>query len=115
MEKAHTTLRLAEAPEQAREKQLPLDARMLSSLIIKLKVEQAATAAPTDAHARLSELTRSASIKALLGAATTLANELGIPGESALRHIVSDVLELNNLWNQVLLKEGVARLTSQYH
>jgi hypothetical protein len=50
-----------------------------------------------------------------LAAAVSLAGIQNIPEESALRQIVSDIFELNCLWNQVLLKEGVARLTSQYH
>ncbi len=115
MDNARTTLKLAEAPEEsASQTQIALDARVLSSLLIKLKVEDKNNS-PQDAHARLAELTRSQSIGCLLKAAGDYSEQEKIPPETALRQIVADIFELDTLWNQVLLQEGVARLTSQYH
>ena len=114
IENDRPNLKLAEAPAESGEAVGLLDARILSSLLIKLKVEETKPI-PRDAHVRLAELTRSPSIQTLLSAASELAAEQNVPGETALRQIVSDILELDSLWNQVLLKEGVARLTSQYH
>src|SRR4051812_21547990 len=115
MENTRSTLKLAETPgEPVAETRSKLDARVLSSILIQLKVE-ADVAPARDAHARLAELTRAASIQSLLTAATNLAEQQNLPEETALRQIVADIFELNSLWNQVLLEEGVARLTSQYH
>lgn len=116
MDNTRPNLRLADdAPEAKDARATALDARVLSSLLIKLSIEKSAPEAPRDAHTRLAELTRSPAIQAVLDAASSLAEKQGIPGEAALRHMVSDILEMNDLWKHVLLKEGVTRLTSQYH
>lgn len=115
MDNARPSLKLADSlTETSETPPATLDARVLSSLLIKLKVESA-PAAPRDAHTRLAELTRSATIQSLLAAAGNLAAQQNIPAESALAQMIADLFELDRLWNQVLLKEGVARLTSQYH
>lgn len=99
-----------------REKKETLDPRVLSSLIVRLKAERdPLPAGNRDSHARLAELMRSSSVASLLSAAGELAERQQVQPEAALRQILLDLKEMDELWNQVLLQEGVARLTSQYH
>ncbi|NUM88847.1 MAG: hypothetical protein HUU37_06565 [Bdellovibrionales bacterium] len=92
-----------------------LDPRVLSSWIVRLKAEREPTPPARDSHARLAELMRSPSVAALLDAAQNLAERQQVQAEAALRQILLDLKEMDELWSHVLLKEGIARLTSQYH
>lgn len=105
---------LQSIPSEGEQKNV-LDPRVLSSLIVRLKADYEPAPAPRDSHARLAELMRSPSVAALLDAAGRLAHRQQLQPEAALRQILLDLKEMDELWSHVLLKEGVARLTSQFH
>ncbi len=94
-----------------------LDPRVLSSVLISLKLSQTQEEAPPidDPHSRLLELMHSGPVKALLDTAALFARREGIPAQVALQQIVSNMQEIDRLWNLVLMKEGLSRLSSQYH
>ncbi len=94
-----------------------LDPRVLSSVLISLKLSQTQDdAVPVeDPHSRLLELMHSGPVKALLDTAALFARRQGIPAHEALQQIVSQMQEIDKLWNLVLMKEGLSRLSSQYH
>lgn len=106
----------AEAEEQSSE---TLDPRVLSSVLISLKLsqtqEEQQPVPVDDPHSRLLELMHSHPVKALLDTATLFARRQGLPPHEALRQIVSHMQEIDKLWNLVLMKEGLSRLSSQYH
>jgi len=104
----------AEAEEESSE---TLDPRVLSSVLISLKLSQTQEEAPTidDPHSRLLELMHSAPVKALLDTAALYSRRQGIPPQEALQQVVSHMQEIDKLWNLVLMKEGLSRLSSQYH
>lgn len=103
------------AEEQANEE--TLDPRVLSSVLISLKLSQTQEDPQTvdDPHARLLELMHSGPVKALLDTAALFARREGIAPHAALRQVVSSMQEIDKLWNLVLMKEGLSRLSSQYH
>lgn len=94
-----------------------LDPRVLSSVLISLKLSQTQDEPPSvdDPHSRLLELMHSGPVKALLDTAALFARRQGIPPHEALQQIVSQMQEIDKLWNLVLMKEGLSRLSSQYH
>jgi hypothetical protein len=103
-----------EAEEESSEN---LDPRVLSSVLISLKLSQTKeeVGVVEDPHSRLLELMHSAPVKALLDTAALHARRQGIPAHEALQQIVSHMQEIDKLWNLVLMKEGLSRLSSQYH
>lgn len=95
-----------------------LDPRVLSSVLVNVKLAQNAQDEQPriqDPHTRLLELMHSSPVSALLDTATVFAKRQGIAPHEALQQIVMNLQEIDKLWNQVLLKEGLARLSSQYH
>ena len=93
-----------------------LDPRVLSSVILSLKMpEENKSATSVDAHERLYELMHSPAVRSILEAACKHSKEQGIDAVESLHQIVGAFLEMNKLWDQVLLKEGLAHLSSQYH
>lgn len=93
-----------------------LDPRVLSSVLVNVKMAPASPEeAGKDPHARLLELTHSSPVSALLDAAAVFAKRQGIAPNEALQQIITNLQEIDRLWSQVLLKEGLARLSSQYH
>jgi hypothetical protein len=92
-----------------------LDPRVLSSVIIASKIQQDDPTQGKDPHERLAELMHSGPINALLSAAESFAQSAGLSPEDGLRQIVSCFRDVDQLWSQVLIKEGLARLSSQYH
>lgn len=94
-----------------------LDPRVLSSVLISLKLSQTQEEVPVvdDPHSRLLELMHSHPVKALLDTAALYAQRQGLPPHEALQQIVSHMQEIDKLWNLVLMKEGLSRLSSQYH
>jgi hypothetical protein len=94
-----------------------LDPRVLSSVLVNVKLAQAnqEDSALKDPHTRLLELTHSSPISALLDAAAIHSKRQGIAPHEGLQQIIMDLQEIDKLWTQVLLKEGLARLSSQYH
>ena len=93
-----------------------LDPRVLSSVLVNVKMAgTSADEATKDPHARLLELTHSSPVGALLDAAAVFAKRQGIAPNEALQQIIMNLQEIDRLWSQVLLKEGLARLSSQYH
>jgi hypothetical protein len=54
-------------------------------------------------------------VKALLDTAVLYAQRHGLPPHEALQQILANLQEIDKLWNMVLMKEGLARLSSQYH
>lgn len=94
-----------------------LDPRVLSSVLISLKLSQTQEDSPPvdDPHSRLLELMHSHPVKALLDTAALYARRQGLPPHEALQQIVSHMQEIDKLWNLVLMKEGLSRLSSQYH
>jgi len=95
-----------------------LDPRVLSSVLISLKLAQTQEEqAPSreDPHSRLLELMHSSPVKALLDTAALFAQRQGLAPHEALQQILASLQEIDKLWNTVLMKEGLARLSSQYH
>ncbi|MGZ3693117.1 MAG: hypothetical protein ACXWQO_02780 [Bdellovibrionota bacterium] len=94
-----------------------LDPRVLSSVLVNVKLAQTSQdeSNPQDPHTRLLELTHSSPISALLDSAAIFAKRQNIAPHEALQQIIVNLQEIDKLWNQVLLKEGLARLSSQYH
>jgi hypothetical protein len=95
-----------------------LDPRVLSSVLISLKLSQSQeepSAQREDPHDRLLELMHSSPVKALLDTAALFAQRQGLPPHEALQQIMRSLQEIDKLWNTVLMKEGLARLSSQYH
>ena len=94
-----------------------LDPRVLSSVMISVKMSQIAADpnASADPHTRLLELMQSDGIKALMSAAMLHAQRSGIAPHIALQQIVLSLKEIDDLWTKVLLKEGLAVLSAQYH
>ncbi len=110
----------AEEPAQAQEKksQIALDPRVLSSVLVSVKLAQFQDEGGNhskDSHARLLELMHSSPMRALLDAAVLFAERQGLEPHEALQQMVMNLQEIDKLWNQVLLKEGLAHLSSQYH
>ena len=104
------------AEEQANEE--TLDPRVLSSVLISLKLSQTqedGSSVVDDPHARLLELMHSGPVQALLDTAALFARREGMAPHAALRQVVSSMQEIDRLWNLVLMKEGPSRLSSQYH
>ncbi len=111
---------MAVAPEEDAEKESneTLDPRVLSSVLISLKLAQTQedpAARGSDPHARLLELMHSSPVKALLDTAALFAQRQGMAPHEALQQILGSLQEIDKLWNMVLMKEGLARLSSQYH
>ena len=95
-----------------------LDPRVLSSVLISLKLAQAQeeqNAGREDPHSRLLELMHSGPVKALLDTAALFAQRQGLAPHEALQQILESLQEIDKLWNMVLMKEGLARLSSQFH
>jgi hypothetical protein len=94
-----------------------LDPRVLSSVLISLKLAQQEEQNPSreDPHSRLLELMHSSPVKALLDTAALFAQRQGLAPHEALQQILASLQEIDKLWNTVLMKEGLARLSSQYH
>lgn len=94
-----------------------LDPRILSSVLVSVKLmpNQEEAVADEDAHTKLLNLMHASPVKALLDAAQLLSNREGIAPHEALQQIVISLREIDVLWTRVLLKEGLARLGSQYH
>jgi hypothetical protein len=95
-----------------------LDPRALSSVLVSLKMgpyssEEGVSA--SDPQKKLLDCIHSPAIGALLDAAQRFAQERAIPSEEALRQIVLSLQEADRLWSQVLVREGMQRLSSQYH
>jgi hypothetical protein len=94
----------------------PLDPRVLSSVLISVKLAQAnEESSGGDPHARLLELMHSSPIRALLDSAQLFAQREGIAAQDGLQQLVLSLQEIDRLWNKVLIKEGLNRLSSQYH
>ena len=101
---------------EAEEIQETIDARVFSSVLVSTKIQQPEESWYTkDPHARLVELMKSAPINALLQASESLATKANITHQEALQQIIMSFKEVDYLWSQVLLKEGLAHLSSQYH
>jgi len=93
----------------------PLDPRILSSVLVSVKLSPLTEDPSKDPHARLLELMHSPAVRALLDSAQGLAQREGIGPQVALQQIILNLKEIDHLWGQVLLKEGLARLSSQFH
>jgi len=103
-------------PEQTSSNNGPLDPRVLSSVLISVKLAQAQEESTGgDPHARLLELMHSSPIRALLDSALLFAQREGISAQDGLQQLVISLQEIDRLWNKVLIKEGLNRLSSQYH
>lgn len=63
-----------------------------------------------DLEARLAQLLKSPEIRALNRAARDLAQRTGVPEAKATRMILESLKELNSIWDQILLSEGVEQL-----
>ncbi len=91
-----------------------LDPRVLSSILVSVKLAAQGDESK-DPHGRLLELMHSSPVRALLDSATLLAQREGVSPQDALQQIVTNLKEIDQLWSNVLLKEGLARLSSQFH
>lgn len=93
-----------------------LDPRVLSSVLVSVKMASfQAEHGDGDPQERLLDLMHSPEMRALLDSAQLYAERQGVPAHEGLAQIVTTLQEIDKLWNQVLLKEGLARLNSQYH
>jgi hypothetical protein len=94
-----------------------LDPRVLSSVLVSVKLAQFQQEESTakDPHTRLLELMHSAPVRAILDSALLHSQREGIAPHEALQQIIINLQEIDRLWNQVLLKEGLSHLASQYH
>ena len=93
-----------------------LDPRVLSSVLVSVKMASfQAEHGDIDPQERLLDLMHSPEMRALLDSAQLYAERQGVPAHEGLTQIVTTLQEIDKLWNQVLLKEGLARLNSQYH
>lgn len=102
--------------EENLDSQESLDPRVLSSVLVSVKLAQIQEEPSTkDPHTRLLELMHSPPIRALLDAAVLFGKREAIPPAEGLQQMVLSLQEIDKLWNQVLLKEGLAHLSSQYH
>lgn len=98
-------------------RQETLDPRVLSSVMISVKMSQMQEPENSgqDPHARLLELMHSDGVKALMDAALLHSQRVGVAPHAALQQIVTSLKEIDDLWTKVLLKEGLNHLSSQYH
>jgi hypothetical protein len=102
--------------EEISENEETLDPRVLSSVLVSVKLAQIQEENNVkDPHTRLLELMHSPPIRALLDSATLFGKREAIPAVEGLQQMVLSLQEIDKLWNQVLLKEGLAHLSSQYH
>lgn len=93
-----------------------LDPRVLSSVLVSVKLAQFEAQPPEgDPQERLLDLMHSPEMRALLDSAQLLAERQGMPAHEGLTQIVTTLQEIDKLWSQVLLKEGLAQLNSSYH
>lgn len=94
-----------------------LDPRALSSVLISVKMiqSQEEPSSNKDPHSRLLELMHGMPVRALLDSAMLLSKRQGIPPHESLQQMILQLQEIDKLWNQVLMKEGLARLSSQFH
>jgi hypothetical protein len=105
-----------EEENNEQEKEEYLDPRVLSSVLVSVKLSQIQEEhVDKDPHSRLLELMHSPPVRALLDAAVIYAKREAIPAHEGLQQMVLNLQSIDKLWNQVLLKEGLARLSSQYH
>lgn len=81
--------------------------QLLSSVFAAAQIEES-----SDAYLQVIKLLNSKPMQTVLQAASALAEKEKISQEEALKQIVHTFNELNNLWNQVLCKEGLKRLQS---
>ena len=101
---------------QAEQKQEAiLDPKVFSSLLISCKMQGEENSHHKDPHARLLELMHSSPVHTILQASQKLAQDESISAQDALQQIILSFKEIDQLWNQVLMSEGLARLSSQYH
>jgi hypothetical protein len=118
IETLQRTVMAVEADEESENSSETLDPRVLSSVLISLKLAQSQeepALCREDPHSRLLELMHSSPVKALLDTAALFAQRQGLAPHEALQQILSSLQEIDKLWNTVLMKEGLARLSSQYH
>lgn len=104
------------AEEESQNNPNVLDPRVLSSVLISVKLAQTQEEnSAGDPHSRLLELMHSSPIRALLDSAVLFAQREGIAPQEGLQQMVLSLQEIDRLWNKVLIKEGLNRLSSQYH
>lgn len=94
----------------------PLDPRVLSSVLVSVKMAQFKEEhSLRDPQDRLLELMHSPAVRALLDSAQIHARREAISPIDGLQQVITTLHEIDRLWNEVLLKEGLARLSAQYH
>ena len=88
-----------------------LDPRVLSSVLVSVKMAKPDPERATeDPQERLLRLMHSPEIRALLDAALLYARRDRLPPYEGLTRLVTSLQEIDRLWTDVLLKEGLARL-----
>lgn len=108
--------RSALSADEENERAEPLDPRVLSSVLVSVKMAQfQEESSHRDPQERLLELMHSPAVRALLDAAQAYGQRRGVTALEGLQEIVTNFQQIDQLWNQVLMKEGLARLSSQYH
>ena len=103
------------AVEAEENKSNHLDQKIFSSVLISTKLQTEDVNRHGDPHARLVELMNGSAVQALLQAAEIFADKTGLHGQEALQQMILNFKEIDYLWERVLLKEGLARLSSQLH
>ena len=90
-----------------------LDPRVLSSVLVSVKMaarQQPAPAPGADPQERLLKLMHSPEIRALLDAGQIYVRRERIPAYEGLTRLVTTLQAIDQLWTDLLLKEGLARL-----
>lgn len=82
--------------------------KILSSALVTRK---AGTRSKEDLERRLAQLMKSPPVRALMQAARTLATETNASEGQAIQDILASLGELSEIWDQLLTREGLERLS----
>lgn len=95
-----------------------LQPKVLSSLMVSLKLQEKQGSLPysrNEPQAKLMKLLQSPSVQAILEAAGIFSRNSGQSPEEALKQILTTLKDIDRTWEQILVTEGVARLSTPSH
>lgn len=96
--------------------QSSLTVQDLASVMVSTKITlQENPVVSADAHGDLVKLMDSPAINSFLAAANDYARAASLPPAEALSQIILQLKQMDMLWDQALLREGLARLSTQFH
>ncbi len=82
--------------------------QIFSSMLVTSKIDSNVDCSVTD---RISQLLESPQVNAILSAAEKLSREKDIPLAKSMEQIIGSLRELDELWTQVLFREGLNHLS----